>query len=117
MAKQTTSKSRGTIETYVAHSSVKASASPAAIQSAYKIEVKFLGGLNAAQKKAFKTAADRWTKVIVGDVPSVLVNGVVVDDLLIEARGVPIDGPGGILGQAGPTQLRLRLIVAGLRCI
>lgn len=106
MAARKTSKAQRRIETYVAHSSVKAGASAAAIQSAYKIEVKFLGGLNAKQKKAFKTAANRWTKVIIGDVPSVIVNGVVIDDLLIEAQGVAIDGVGKILGQAGPTQLR-----------
>ena len=106
MAGRKTSNAQGTIETYLAHSSVKTSASAAEIQSAYKIEVKFLGGLNAKQKKAFKTAANRWTKVITGDVPSVLVNGVVIDDLLIEAQGVAIDGVGKILGQAGPTQLR-----------
>ena len=94
------------VESYVAHASVKAGASKAAILSAYKIEVRFLGGLNKAQKKAFKTAADRWSKVIVGDVPSVMVNGEVIDDLLIMAQGVAIDGPGKILGQAGPTHLR-----------
>ena len=94
------------METYIAHASVKKSASAAKIQSAYKIEVRFVQGLNAAQKNAFKTAADRWTKVIVGDVPSVTVNGEVIDDLLIIAQGVPIDGPGRILGQAGPTHLR-----------
>jgi predicted Zn-dependent protease len=93
-------------ESYIAHASVKASASKAAIQSAYKIEVRFLGGLNAAQKAAFKKAADRWSKVIVGDLPSVMVGQDVIDDLLIEAKGVPIDGPGQILGQAGPTHLR-----------
>jgi len=93
-------------ETYVARASVRAGASAAALQSAYKIEVRFLGGLTTAQKNAFKAAADRWTKVIVGDVPSVMVNGQVIDDLLIEAQGVPIDGPGGVLGQAGPTHLR-----------
>ena len=94
------------VESYVAHASVKASASAAAIQSAYKIEVRFLGGLTSAQKNAFKKAADRWSKAIVGDVPSVVVNGQVIDDLLIMAQGVAIDGPGGILGQAGPTHLR-----------
>jgi hypothetical protein len=92
-------------ESYVAHGSVKARG-VAAIQSAYKIEVRFLGGLTTAQKNAFKAAADRWTKVIVGDLPSVTVGGEVIDDLLIEAQGVPIDGPGKILGQAGPTNLR-----------
>ncbi len=94
------------VETYFACGSLKAKASAAAIQSAYKIEVRFLGGLNTAQKNAFKAAADRWSKVIVGDLPSVMVGGEVIDDLLIEAQGVPIDGPGKILGQAGPTNLR-----------
>lgn len=94
------------VESYLAHASVKVGASASAIMSAYKLEVRFLGGLTAAQKNAFKDAADRWTKVIVGDVPSVLVDGEVIDDLLILAQGVEIDGPGGILGQAGPTHLR-----------
>lgn len=94
------------IESYTAHASIKAGAPASAVQSAYKIVVRFLGGLTTAQKNAFKTAAKRWTKVIVGDLPSVLVGGEVIDDLLIEAQGVAIDGPGGILGQAGPTNLR-----------
>ena len=94
------------IETYVAHKSVKKTASARAVQSAYKIEVRFLGGLSASQKNAFKKAADRWSRVIVGDLPSVLVGGEVIDDLLIEAQGVDIDGVGQILGQAGPTNLR-----------
>ncbi len=101
--KKTTSEK---IESYVAHASVKAGASAAAVKSAYKIVVRFLGGLTPTQKNAFRAAAKRWTKVIVGDVPSVLVGGEVIDDLLIEAQGVSIDGPGGILGQAGPTNLR-----------
>ena len=91
---------------YVAHKSVKASAAAKAIQSAYKIEVRFMGGLTATQKAAFKKAADRWTKVIIGDLPTVMVGGEPIDDLLIEAKGIPIDGPGGVLGQAGPTNLR-----------
>jgi hypothetical protein len=95
-----------TIETYIAHSSVKAGAPLTAIQSAFKIEVRFLGGLTPSQQNAFKAAADRWTEVIVGDLPSVIVGRDVIDDLLIEAQGVAIDGPGGILGQAGPTNLR-----------
>jgi hypothetical protein len=94
------------IEKYVAIGSLKARAPAAAIRSAYKVEVRFLGGLTARQKTAFKKAADRWSKVIVGDVPSVLVGGEVIDDLVIEAQGADIDGPGGVLGQAGPTNLR-----------
>src|SRR5262245_61050828 len=94
------------VESYLAHASVRAGASAAAVRSAFKIEVQFLGGLTPTQKNAFKKAADRWSRVIVGDLPSVVVGGVLIDDLLIEAQGVPIDGPSGILGQAGPTNLR-----------
>jgi hypothetical protein len=96
-------------ETYIA-SSVRArrvvGAGAAAVASAYKIEVRFLGGLTTAQKNAFKAAADRWASVIVGDLPSVAVDGEVIDDLLILAQGTAIDGPRGILGQAGPTHIR-----------
>jgi hypothetical protein len=102
----TKKKSAGAIEIFVAHASVKANANAATIKSAYEIEVRFVGGLTATQKNAFKTAAKRWSKVIVGDLPSVVVSGEVIDDLLIMAQGVPIDGPGKILGQAGPTHLR-----------
>lgn len=74
--------------------------------SAFRIVVRFLGGMTATQRDAFKKAADRWTSVIVGDLPAVQIGQDVIDDLLIEARGVPIDGVGKILGQAGPTNLR-----------
>ncbi len=72
----------------------------------FTITIVFVGGLNTAQKNAFKKAAQRWSQVIVGDLPDVVVGGQAIDDVLIEASGTPIDGPGGILGQAGPTHLR-----------
>jgi hypothetical protein len=81
-------------------------AGAAAAVSPYTIEVRFLGGLTTKQKNAFKAAADRWTTVIVGDLPSVRVDGEVIDDVVILAQGTAIDGPGKILGQAGPTHLR-----------
>jgi hypothetical protein len=83
-------------------------AAPAAVAvpTPFTIEVVFLGGLTEAQKTAFKGAADRWVQMIVGDLPSVLVDGEVIDDLVILAQGADIDGPGRVLGQAGPTHLR-----------
>lgn len=105
-SKKKKSSPKGQVETYFAHASLKKGATAAAIQSAYNIEVRFVGGLTEAQKNAFKKAADRWSRVIVGDLPSVLIDGDVIDDLLIVAQGVEIDGPGKILGQAGPTHLR-----------
>lgn len=74
--------------------------------SPFTIEVRFMGGLNAQQQAAFRDAADRWARVIVGDLPSVIVDGETIDDVLILADGSAIDGVGGVLGQAGPTVLR-----------
>lgn len=85
---------------------VGAEAALAAAVSPFTIVVRFLGGLTENQKNAFKAAADRWTSVIVGDLPSVQVDGEAIDDILIEAQGRDIDGPGKVLGQASPTHLR-----------
>jgi hypothetical protein len=74
--------------------------------SPFAIEVRFLGGLSPAQQAAFTHAAQRWAEIITGDLPTAIIDGVTIDDVLIEAEGVPIDGPGGILGQAGPTHIR-----------
>jgi len=101
-----TAKRRNEIETYIAKADSKVASALANTTSPFTIEVRFLGGLTNTQKQAFKAAADRWSKVIVGDLPSVQVEGEVIDDVLILAQGVDIDGRGGILGQAGPTRLR-----------
>jgi hypothetical protein len=83
-----------------------ADAAAARPRRAYTIKVRFLGGLTQPQRNAFKAAADRWTRVIAGDLPSVMVDGERIDDLLILAQGRQIDGVGKTLGQAGPTDLR-----------
>lgn len=68
--------------------------------------------LTAGQKAAFTNAATRWSQVIAAGLPDVagvtLSTGqkVTVDDVTIVASGTPIDGPGQILGQAGPRQVR-----------
>src|SRR5262249_55844880 len=71
----------------------------------FSIEVRFMGGLNAAQQAAFSNAAKRWAQVVVGDFPSVNVDGEVINALVIEASGKNIDGPGNILGESAPTAL------------
>jgi hypothetical protein len=93
-------------EVYVARRGKAAAAAAAAEPSEFTIVIRFEGGLTENQKNAFKSAADRWTRVITGDLPAVFVRGETIDDLLIIASGVPIDGTSGILGQAGPTHLR-----------
>jgi hypothetical protein len=94
------------IETYTATADAEVAMALAATESPFKIEVRFLEGLTQTQQDAFKTAADRWIRIIVGDLPSVMVNGELVDDLLIFAEGRNIDGRGKILGEAGPRRLR-----------
>lgn len=75
-------------------------------ESPFRIEVRFVGGLSPEQQAVFATAADRWAAAVVGDLPSVRVGDDVVDDVLIEAEGLHLDGPGQVLGRAGPTRLR-----------
>ncbi len=93
-------------ESYIAKAKANVAAALANTASPFQIEVRFGGGLTQAQKNAFKFAADRWAKVIVGDLPAMNVDGELIDDVLILAEGADIDGPNGILGQAGPTVLR-----------
>lgn len=95
-----------TYESYHAVADSERAALLAATESPFTIEVRFLGGLTDTQQAAFTAAADRWTRMIVGDLPSVVADGETIDDVLILAQGSDIDGPGGILGQAGPTVLR-----------
>lgn len=108
MTKRRSSKSN--FEAYQAKADPHIAKALANATSPFSIEVRFLGGLTAKQKDAFKKAADRWCKVIVGDLPSVAIDGDVIDDLLILAQGADIDGggtsEGNILGQAGPSRLR-----------
>lgn len=68
----------------------------------FDIEVNLLGGLTPSQQLVFQTAEQRWEEIITGDIADFLG----IDDLIIDAEGTPIDGPGGILGQAGPRILR-----------
>jgi len=93
-------------ETYRAVADAETARAVAQTESPFTIEVRFAGGLTPRQQDAFKAAADRWTRVIVGDLPDVSVDGETVDDLVIIADGADIDGPSKILGQAGPTRLR-----------
>jgi hypothetical protein len=68
--------------------------------------VRFTGGLSDAQRAAFETAAARWGQIITADVPAVVIDGETIDDVRIDAAGEFIDGPGRILGRAGPIELR-----------
>lgn len=69
---------------------------------AYRIVLRFRGGLSPSQRTIFAAAGARIERVIVEDLPAIAGN----TGLAIDAQGVTIDGPRRILGQAGPTLLR-----------
>lgn len=75
--------------------------------SPFTITVRFTGGLTRSQQNAFVAAADRWARVIVGDLPDVRLDGEIIDDVLVLASGADIDGEGNVLGMAGPTHVRV----------
>ncbi|GGJ25520.1 hypothetical protein GCM10008938_09560 [Deinococcus roseus] len=79
---------------------------------AFNITLVFPAGtkLTTTQKQAFTDAANRWSQVITegladfnGTAGDQILN---VDDLQITADAIDIDGPGKILGQAGPEFIR-----------
>lgn len=95
----------------------------AAVQTAYKIEVRFYGpSLTTAQQALFTNAAARVRAIIVGQLPLVNVAGAdvspctgttiapltgTVDGLLIYAALDSIDGPRKTVAHAGPCYIRL----------
>jgi hypothetical protein len=98
----------------------------------YKLTLCILTEMTQPQRDAFTLAAARWAEVITGELADVpfasglgvngcstgtfsLAPGTSVDDLLIFAQIQPIDGPGAVLGSAGPCRVRTSggLSVAG----
>jgi hypothetical protein len=91
----------------------------------FNIAFKFVEPPTDRQREVFEAAAARWERIIIKDVPSFtptiegggplpsffseepLVNvGETLDDIIIEVLLAPIDGPGRILGRAGPRFVR-----------
>jgi hypothetical protein len=71
----------------------------------FDIVVRYSG--DPKYQAAFTDAAARWSQIITADIPDITSSPYgAIDDLLIDASIVAIDGPGGILGQAGPDYLR-----------
>lgn len=80
-------------------------ATTSATASAFQVDMT-LSGLTTSQQSIARQAATRWQQAIVGDLPDVVYQGQVIDDVRINVSAIAIDGVGGILGQAGPTALR-----------
>ncbi len=94
-------------------------ATAVAVTSSFDIELQFLGTVSADQRAAFDAAVARWRDIILGDLSSLQLNAPAgdcfesqpavnraVDDVLILVEIAAIDGPGGVLGSAGPCVLR-----------
>ena len=91
----------------------------------FNISFRYLSSTTERQREVFEAAAARWERSIIKDLPSVFgeeipsafaTSGVppiitadegIIDDLVIEVVLAPIDGPGNILGQAGPRFIRV----------
>ncbi|MBL0938842.1 MAG: hypothetical protein IBJ03_08100 [Gemmatimonadaceae bacterium] len=86
-------------------------------QSLFDVDVRFIGeGASTAVRNAFTAAVAKWRSIIVGHVHNTIVSRAAgfcnepwlpamnetVNDVVIFARIVDIDGPLGVLGQAGP---------------
>src|SRR5690349_17436777 len=72
----------------------------------YSIQLRFLDGLTPSQQAIFETAAARWRAVIHNDQAPLRVLTDNIEGLLIEARGVEIDGPETIAGHGQPMVFR-----------
>ena len=85
----------------------------------FNIELRYLVPPSASSEAVFETARKKWQGIIIKDVAAV--EGVLpqsacfpgipdfdgtVDDILIDVLLIPIDGPGNILGAAGPCFVR-----------
>jgi hypothetical protein len=85
--------------------------------SAFHIDLRYLNAEAQSYAPLFQDAIKRWRRAIIGDVPGTLVSvpagttcagGILpaiaefVDDVLVYAKVVDIDGPGGTLAGAGP---------------
>lgn len=100
------------------------------IESLFNLEVRFVGsGGNSIVRDAFANAALKWRTIITNHSHNSLLNvaqggceswipalNEVVRDVVIYARVTPIDGPGKILGRAGPCYVNpeTRLPVMGV---
>ncbi|MDQ3136455.1 MAG: Ig-like domain-containing protein [Gemmatimonadota bacterium] len=87
--------------------------------SPFAIELQFISTPTSTQREALLAARDRWQSLITSELSDVALNALpgqcgegspavnrTVDDLLILVNLGPIDGPGSVLGAAGPCFIR-----------
>lgn len=85
----------------------------------FVIDLRILSAMKPSTRDAFVVAAQRWMSIVVGDIPDINISKAAgdcgsnspavtefVDDMIIFATVEAIDGPGGVLGSAGPCTIR-----------
>lgn len=96
-----------------------ATAKAQATVSFFNIEIVFITTPSSAQQAAFEQARFKWRSIIQSELSDIALNTAdagtpcgngtyngTVDDVVIFAELVPIDGPGQVLGSAGPCLVR-----------
>jgi hypothetical protein len=93
------------------------------VNSTYNINLQYLSAVSASRQAVFDSAAARWQRLIFGDVADIVIpaNDSIdpgtcgdnsptikgtIDDIIIFVTLDSIDGPGDVLGQAGPCYVR-----------
>lgn len=87
--------------------------------SQFNIELRYVNEPTPAQRSAFENAVERWRAVIIGELQDIGTSSPIsnicgtgqtfsgtVDDLVIYVNLRAIDGPGQVLGSAGPCAVR-----------
>jgi hypothetical protein len=73
----------------------------------FQIDLRFLDdAFTLAQRESIMQAARRWEQVIVGDVPDIVTDVGLTDDLVVDIASGSIDGSGGVLATASSKYLR-----------
>ena len=111
----TTAKPTTTTTTSTTSTTMSTTTTTDPTRSNFDITFRFLGTPTAEQQSLVRQAGARWELAITGDLPEVNASipagqclvaspavSRTVDDILIDIEVVAIDGPGGIIGQAGP---------------
>lgn len=99
--------------------SFRSTTAPGVDKGRFNITLKYVVPVSDRQLEVFEAAAARWERIIIKDVPSFtatipsafigfppVADNETIDDIIIEVAIAPIDGEGGILGQAGPRFVR-----------
>jgi Viral BACON domain/Leishmanolysin len=87
--------------------------------SQFSIQLQYVGTVSDSRKASLERAAARWSKILIGDLPNIILNknfnlcglqepelNGLIDDVIIAVAVGPIDGQGNIFADSGPCAIR-----------